>query len=317
MASFMTIYSVYYYTQIRKLDQSVVANVKDLKSTILGLPVTVDDSYKNYIITQGLSQVLGELSMSDLGVSPVPNDHFAAYNGPKTKDNLEKFYEGLVTKFPNHPPIDFDTVKEGEKIAMSYFFYNMRFPEGFRVSARLIDFKGEKVRSLQYHPKKADTSLVTVYKNDKTSEYALRIKLNGGTEEAVIYSKPGFDDTWVGCLNQAATFITQTENRYTPASDESVLIPELDVSLVKDQNAAYFEAHPKLRGYALAEERIKIKMSAPKEGGPMEVDERFNTPKNIILNGNILMYIRDIKKGPYCVIRLKNPEILKVVKSKK
>src|SRR6185312_14727363 len=102
--SFMTIYSVYYYKVEGKLDESIVADVKDLPHTVMGLP-GLNDSDKNMIYTQGISQVIPALSGdSTHSLSAVPDTDFVSFNGTYTKDHIEKFYEGLVTKFTHHPP---------------------------------------------------------------------------------------------------------------------------------------------------------------------------------------------------------------------
>src|ERR1700679_1759771 len=116
MVSFMTIYSVYYYTQIKKLDASIVALAKDLPHTVFGKADWTSKD-KNMIWFEGISQSMS-LSHKDTGQFPafVPDEHFASLNAAYTKENLEKFYEELVTKYPNHPPIQFDSIKDGEKV---------------------------------------------------------------------------------------------------------------------------------------------------------------------------------------------------------
>src|SRR6185503_15277893 len=97
--SFMTIYSIYYYKVESKLDESIVAEAKDLPNTVIGF-AELKDSDKNMIYTEGISQVIPALSIdSTQSLSAVPDTDFVSFNGTYTKDHLEKFYEGLVTKF--------------------------------------------------------------------------------------------------------------------------------------------------------------------------------------------------------------------------
>jgi archaellum component FlaF (FlaF/FlaG flagellin family) len=232
LVSFLTIYSVYYYTQIRKLDQSVVAMAIDLPNTVYG-KADSGQSDKNMIWTRGVNQIINSKdSVQELG--NIPDEHFVAFNNAKNKDNLEKFYENLVSKYQNHPPLPFDDVKDGEKIMLSYFFYNVRLPQGFRVSATTVDFHGTKVKSLQYHIlRKKDTGTVTFYRNDSTKEYAFRILLNGGTEEAVIYNSTA-NNSWDSAFHAARLITSSNQYKYSPGQDESILFPELDFNIIKD-----------------------------------------------------------------------------------
>jgi hypothetical protein len=317
LISFLTIYSLYYYSQLSKLDQSVVAKASDLHKTVYGMS---DSSNKNdnMIWTKGIDQILNA-GINDTGhfLSNVPDDHFVSFNDAKNKANLEKFYENLVTKYQNHPPLAFDDVKDGQKILFSYFFHNMRLPEGFRVSERKVFFHDTYVRSLQYRSgNTTDTSSVAFFKKEASREYAFRVKLNNGTEEAIAYSSP-VNTSWKDEYKSAAAFCSTSKYRYSPAKDESVLLPELDFNIIKDYTFKEQDKFPLLKDYALVEERIKLKMSAPKEGGPLEVNKKFNTPKNYILDGNIIIFIRKIRDtNPYCMILVRNSEILKAVTRK-
>jgi hypothetical protein len=312
MVSFLTIYSVYYYKEIKKLDQSVVALAKDLPNTQFGFEGNADND-KNMIYSPGLEQVLSASTKNDSLPSTIPDEHFAAFNTTYTRDHMEKFYENLVSKFPNHPPVEFKDVKDGERVLMSYFFYNVHLPKGFRVSASAVDFHGVRVKALQYHPAETDTGKVSFYKNDATHEYAFKIKINGGTEELIIYNTPA-DSPWKSVMTQSGEMISNPKYLYHPAKDESVLMPELDFNITKDHDpkeAAYSD-------YALVEERYKFKISAPVEAGPLEVSASYNTPKNYIMNGHLIFYITAVPKQqkPFCIISLKNPEILKKEKKR-
>src|ERR1700692_3302442 len=107
LVSTMTIYTIYYYTQIGKLDSSVVALLKDLPNTFFG-KIDKDARDKNLIRTAGIDQALLMSQKSDTHFKAfIPGEHFVSFNTTYSKDNLELFYEGFVTKFPNHPPIQF------------------------------------------------------------------------------------------------------------------------------------------------------------------------------------------------------------------
>ena len=299
----MTIYSIYYYKIKNKLDQSVVAMAKDLPHTVFGFEA-LNDSDKNMIFTEGLTQVIPSSSNSyDSLVSPVPDADFVSFNGTYTKEHLEKFYEGLVTKFQNHPPLEFKNLKDNDKLLLSYFFENVRLPDGFRVSASPVDFHGKKVRALQYHHQyTSDTGYVSFYKNDQDHEYVLKVKINDGKEELIMSSCQSCS-SWQNAKAKSDSLISSTP-RYYIANNESVLIPELDFNIANDDHA--------YNGYSLAEERIKFKISPPKEGGPIEANKSYNTPVNFIMNGNVLMYIKEVgKKPPYCFVYVRDPEILK------
>jgi len=309
--SFMTIYSIYYYKVKSKLDSSVVAMAKDLPNTVFGFE-SVQDSGKNMIFTEGLSQVIPSLSKNyDSLLLPVPDTAFVSFNGPYTRDHIEKFYEGLVTKFQNHPPIEFKNLKDGNRLLLSYFFENVHLPDGFRVSESAVDFRGKKVRALQYHHQYiSDTGYVSFYKNDASREYALKVKVNDGKDELMMYSCETCD-SWLQAKAEADS-LTRKSTKYVPANNESVLIPELDFNIVKDFDKSETQSNPVFNNYSLAEERIKFKISAPKEGGPLEANKSYNTPVNFIMNGNVLVYIKEAgKKSPYCIIYIKHPEILK------
>ncbi len=309
--SFMTIYSIYYYKVKSKLDQSVVAMAQDLPHTVFGFEAQ-SDSDKNMIFTEGLSQIIPTLSKDyDSFLVPVPDTGFVSFNGPYTKPNIEKFYEGLVTKFQNHPPIEFKNLKDGNRLLLSYFFENVHLPDGFRVSESVVDFRGKKVRALQYHHQYiSDTGYVSFYKNDNMHEYALKVKVNDGKDELTMYSCEACN-SWLHAKLKADSLINYSV-KYVPANNESVLIPELDFNIVKDFDKGGTKTNPVFNDYALAEERIKFKISAPKEGGPLEANKSYNTPVNFVMNGNVLMYIKEAgKKLPYCIIYIKDPEILK------
>jgi len=294
------------------MDFSVVANAKDLPHTVVS-EIDKNSTDKNMLWTKGINQVLPFQIDTDNVLTNVPDEHFVSYNLPYNKANLENFYEGLVTKFPNHPPIEFNELKDNEKLLLSYFFYNIRLPNGFRVSASSVDFHGTQVKSLQYRPQgRSDSSLTTFYKNDTTHEYAFKIIINGGKEELVMYSAAN-ESFWKDTYKNATSFISGLSHKYKPAKDESVLVPEIDFSIVKDYSFDERKNLPELHDYSLAEERIKLKISAPATGGPMEVNHKYDTPKNYALNGNLLVYIKEVKSAePYCIINVKHPEILKV-----
>ena len=301
--SFMTIYSIYYYKIKNKLDQSVVAMAKDLPHTVFGFE-GLKDSDKNMIFIQGLTQVIPSSSNGyDSFLSSVPDADFVSFNGTYTKEHLEKFYEGLVTKFQNHPPLEFKNIKDNDKLLLSYFFENVRLPDGFRVSASPLDFHEKKVRTLQYHHQyTSDTGYISFYKNDLSHEYVLRVKINDGKEELIMSSCQ--DCTSWQNAKAKSDLLMLSGTRYYTGNKESVLIPELDFNIAKDDQA--------YNGYSLAEERIKFKISPPKEGGPIEANKSFNTPTNFVMNGNVLVYIREVeKKAPYCIVYIKHPEILK------
>jgi len=309
--SFMTIYSIYYYKVKNKLDQSVVAMAKDLPHTVFGFEA-VNDSDKNMIFTEGLTQVIPSSSKGyDSLVSPVPDADFVSFNGTYTKQHLEKFYEGLVTKFQNHPPLEFKNLKDSAKLLLSYFFENVRLPDGFRVSASPVDFHGKKVRALQYHHQyTSDTGYVSFYKNDQDQEYVLKVKINDGKEELIMSSCQGCG-SWQIAKAKSDSLIKSTP-RYYITNKESVLVPELDFNIAKDLDKNAIPTNPDYSGYSLTEERIKFKISPPKEGGPIEANKAYNTPGNFVMKGNVLVYIREVgKKTPYCLIYIKHPEILK------
>jgi len=267
------------------------------------------------IFTEGLSQVMPALEMGyDSLISFIPDADFVSFNGAYTKPNLEKFYEGLVTKFQNHPPMSFNHVKTNDRLLLSYFFENVHLPDGFRVSATPVVFRGKKVRSLQYyHQYASDTGEVYFYKNDLKHEYALKVKINGGKEELVMYNCPDCK-TWIRAEVRADSLIRQRKARYYVSNKESVLVPELDFVIAKDLDKSNTDA-TLINSYKLAEERIKFKISAPKEGGPLETNTSYNTPVNFIMNGNVLVYLKETgKKTPYCIIYIKHPEILKRAK---
>jgi hypothetical protein len=310
----MTIYTVYYYRVINKLDESVIANAKDIPKTVIG-DAEIADSDKNMILTKGLMQVIaGTDSIQANSVADVPDADFVSFNAAYSKASLEKFYENLTTKFQSHPPLDFKNVKEGDRALMSYYFENIRLPDGFRVSATTVPFHSKNIRALQYHlVEYADTG-VSFYKTVNAHDYALKTMINSGKAELVIFNCP-INKPWNIALAKADSLIRQHQCKYQILKDESVLVPELDFNIVKE-NAAGNKPLP--HDYKLVEERIKLKLSAPKEGGPLEVSARFNTPKNYIMNGNVLYFIRETGKAkPYCVIYLRNPEILKTVNGKK
>ncbi len=310
--SFMTIYSVYYYKVSSKLDESVVAEAKDLPNTIIGI-APLKDADKNMVYSEGISQVIPTaIKDSATYLSDVPDTDFVSFNGTYSKAHIEKFYEGLVTKFINHPPIDFKNLKDNDKLLLSYFFENVRLPDGFRVSEKSIDFKGKKIRALQYHPHTAsDTGKVTFYKNEKSQEYALKVKINDGKDEVLMYYNP-LCHIWAEASTKAKEFTENRENKYLLSKDESVLVPEIDFNIVKDFNKEKDYFNTVLDNYNLVEERIKLKISPPKTGGPLEVNESFNTANNYIMSGNVFYTIRETDKTkPYCVIYVTNPEILK------
>lgn len=311
--SFMTIYSVYYYKVSSKLDESIVAMAKDLPNTIIGNASSID-SDKNMIYSEGISQVIpGLLKDSTSFLSPVPDTFFVSFNNTYSKAHIEKFYEGLVSRFINHPPIAFKNLKENERLLLSYFFENVHLPDGFRVSEKTIEFKGKNIRALQYHPhNSSDTAHVSFYKNDQNhGEFALKVKINDGNEELVMYSNPSCYQ-WANAELMAMKLTGNPAYRYLPGNDQSVLIPEIDFNIVKDFDKVKDYSNPELNNYNLVEERTKFKISPPKSGGPLEVNESFNTVNNFIMNGRVLYYI--VEKGkikPYFIMYVTNPEILK------
>ena len=141
----------------------------------------------------------------------------------------------------------------------------MHLPDGFRVSATPVDFRGKKVRSLQYHHQYiSDTGYVSFYKNDVNHKYALKVKVNDSKDELTMYSCQTCN-SWLQAKADADS-LTNRGAKYVPANNESVLIPELDFNIVKDFDKTETQSNPVFSNYALAEERIKFKISAPKEG---------------------------------------------------
>ncbi len=310
--SFMTIYSIYYYKVQSKLDESIVANVKDLPHTVMGL-ADAKDSDKNMIYTEGVSQVIPALSPDTMHlIGSIPDTDFVSFNGTYTKEHLEKFYEGLVTKFTHHPPISFSNLKDGQRLLLSYYFENIRLPDGFRVSDKNINYRGHNIRALQYYlTPNTDTGTIFFYKNDQTHEFAVKVKFNNGKDELVMYNDPS-SQNWKYAKTAADALMGNKASKCVLTKTQSVLIPEIDFNIVKDYDKEYVKNNPLLSGFDLVENRIKFKISPPKGGGPLEVNNSYNTATNFTMDGNVLYYIRQTDKlNPYCVIYVTNPEILK------
>src|SRR5436190_24260400 len=98
-----------------------------------------------------------------------------------------------------------------------------------------IDFKGVKVQALQYRSfSNPDSAAVLFFRNG--DEYALKVKINDGKEELLIYQNPN-EYYWKNEYNKALALLASPAYRSLPAKDESILFPVLDFNFVKERHS--------------------------------------------------------------------------------
>ena len=324
MVSFMVIYSVYYYMNVKDLDRGVVSAASDLKNTVIGYE-GLNTENKSVVYNLGLFQSVQQHALTandtshwlaDAKANPIPQNHFLGIDTPYSRNALEKIYEHLLIKFSKHPPIDFGKLKNGDSIMFSYFFQNISLPVGFRRAAAGIKIKDKDYYSLEYYPFDSlhNSASVCFFTNTAGDKYLLQVENKESGELATWVSNAEGLGAMSNYINAGRMLKEGTITKHTFGKSESVVIPELDFSFVKRYKQDDLAAFGALfQRYKVIEERMKFKLSYP-EGQNKRI-EHASGFKSYNFNGNTLFYLK--KKGaekPYFMVLLNDPEILVPVK---
>lgn len=308
----MVIYTVYYHKRMATMHNGIVAAAPELPHTYIGAN---KDSLAsgNIIYSDGIAQALqGQAGYTLAGAAPVEN--YVSMNAAYSTDQMHLMYDTLLSKFPNHPPLDFNGVKDGDNVLFSYFFQNVRLTKSFRSSFTRIHEDGETYRAIEYIPSDKDSS-VSFYKNGNT--FQMTIDMNRDQELVMIKAEPKALDSIINALpGQALSDNPLRLNKANLSATESIIFPETDLSLVKDYNKTEFTNAAELSKYKIIEERIKLKTSVAETR--LEERKKYDRPGSYIFSPPYLFYLE--RKGhqkPYITVYTRNTELLLPEKNQK
>ncbi|RYD81337.1 MAG: hypothetical protein EOP53_06620 [Sphingobacteriales bacterium] len=293
--SSLVIYSVYYYGRINKLTSGIVAFASELPKTAFSPKYPKHFSDTSYIGNAGLSSAINDSLSTDFSLPPTEN--YLTGNGIYNKAFLEEMNIGISNKFPNHPPIGFGNLQEGDKVLFSYFFKNVILPKSFFPAVNTIDVDGKHFRALAYMPEKKEESIAFAMGENNTRIY---IPIDNSSQYFII-SKHKFDFNNGNFIDKNG-FILDPMN--VAANQKSIIFPEIDFNIIKywKPEDAYFI--PNAKQYKQLEERAKIKLTS--------INREPVLPKNAIeLKPPFYMYL--YKKGtqkPYFALYIAGTELL-------
>jgi hypothetical protein len=285
---------VYYYSRAYKLQRGMVVEASELRETSIN-PCTSDTARGNVILYAGYRQVLDTAAMFK-----APKTNFVGIKGPYSKALLEKILEAVLRHFPNHPPIDFAGVKEGDPILFSYFFQQAMMPRGFFWLREPQPLGEVKVRSL-------------LYRQDRDTAAGSKVKLVTGpgyrgvraaleNKSSAVYILEGAEEYYRQIASTGV--VPQDTGTWQIGRNEALWLPDIDMFIGK----TYTEAEKQRKGlsaYKVVDERIKVKTTV-KGSDPVHFYGklwRYNQP--------VLFYLEDNATGkPYYTLLIRNPEIL-------
>jgi hypothetical protein len=290
VVSSIVIYSVYYYSKVGKLTSGVVATANELPKTIFSPIQPKHFSDSNYMGNAGLLAALDSTAHnSDFDAVPAANN--LSENGIYNDAFIDKINLDISNKFPNHPPIGFRNLKEGDKILFNYFFKNIMLPADFYNYDQGLSYNQKHFRAIVYMPDSASNTKVFARNNNVELLYA---PIENGTE-AIIFSKNSLGS------EIPATYMQKLDSISTK---QAVIIPEIDFNIIKywKPEEAYFI--PNAKDYKQLEDRKKLKLSVSNNNSPL--------PKTAAsLQPPFYMYL--YKNGaakPYFMLYIANEELL-------
>jgi hypothetical protein len=295
--SFMVIYSVYYYSRASRLQSGLVMDAADLRHTQLENILHQSDTGQNIIYIPAVRQALG----APLGI---PGDNFVGMQGTYSRNFIEKIDEAILHHFPNHPPIDFPGLQNGDSVLFSYYFQQLMMPRNFFWLDNWESFAGKHVRSLILRPEIKDTILKVSLLDGGSYK---RITFNTGNGVEANYITDGAEEYFQKYLLDNIPENDSITIWNIPAKT-AILLPDIDF---------YFERHFKpgdttvsfMKGHTFKaiDERLKAKTTV-REKAPVEYNGNLIRPA-----GPVLFYLRNtqVKDKPvYFAMLIRNPEVL-------
>ncbi len=312
VVSFMLMYSWYYYKNLRWLSSGYVANADTLKHTIMAPQPYQPSIEKNIIYSAGLISAMNKAKLEfTIGAKSIfdtiiNEQYYSTYKGMYSPGALDKVSEETARKFPKHPPLSIQGIKDGEPMIFAYTFRNIELPSAFLENIKGIKFGNKTIRAICYNGL-GEAGKTKFYFNPKTKQYALVIPIDNNEELFWYHSDTLQDiaDAWKN-LN---SFCIQ-ENMHVLSQGQEVVMPALDLFLEKTYKEDEMKQYFTLSDYVskLTDDRIKLKTSA---GG------HTNGPKDIAANtqyifgpSSFFCLKRKNSTFPYLGIILHNPEFL-------
>ena len=311
VVSFIVVYSWYYYRNIQWSSDGYVANADTIKHSIVVPNPYQPSLQKNIIYSAGIISALNKSKIEyTIGAknifSNVLNDGICTlYSGTYSAAAVDKLGEETAGKFPRHPPLKFENIKDGEKMLFAYVYRNIELPPAFLENNKGISFGSKKVRSIMYNGL-GNTANTRFYMSKDGKEYALCIPVSKD-EDAYWFHKDSLQsisDAWLDMKE-----LLTTDHVHVITQGQEVLIPELDLFLEKtythDEMQSFFSLTP--NDYKLVDDRIKLKTTTSGHVGNKEIAAvnhyEFGPSSFFCIR-------RKSASFPYIGILLHNPDIL-------
>ncbi|MGZ5244562.1 MAG: hypothetical protein ACXWDO_11900 [Bacteroidia bacterium] len=289
VVSSLIIYQVYYYSKIKSLSSGIIATAAELPGTKLSPILPKHFSDTSYMGNAGLLAAIGDTTQSSFAFAPTEN--YLSGNGVFNKAFLDEMNIGISNKFPNHPPIGFNNLQQGDKILFSYLFKNVILPLGFSPFEGSINVNGKHFRALLYMGGKDSGVKVNVTGNKVNKVF---IPLDNGNQELVI-SKTNIATESQDSSKHFIHNLPLTQN---------IVFPEIDFNIIKYWKAEEAEFIPNAKDYKHLEERVKLKLSTRTDKGELSKTQAELKPP---------FYIYLYKTGsakPYFGLYIANTELM-------
>ena len=313
VVSFMVVYSWYYYHNIQWLSNGYVANADTIKHSLV-LPHPYQPSMdKNIIYTAGIISALDK-SKTDFTIgaksifSNILNDQiYTSYNGTYSAQSVDKISEETEKKFPKHPPLKFENIKDGEKMLFAYVFRKVELPEAFLDNGNKgMNFGKKNVRAIRFNGL-GNTGDARFYVSKNGKQFAMYIPISKDDELYWFHkdSLQSISDAWRDMQE-----LLIPDQLHLLSQGQEVLMPELDLFLEKtythDEMQSFFSLNP--NDFKLTDNRIKLKTATSGHTGAGK-DIAANTHYEFGPSSFFCLKRRSAS-FPYLGILLHNPEIL-------
>ena len=312
MVSFIIIYSSYYYKNTRLIGGGYICDADTCKSLIMN-PHPYQPSDKNIIYSAGIINTLlkNKIEIHSAAAIDFKNlmeeNAFSQYLGKFNDKALDGINEDVQYKFPQHPPLQFPKIKEGNQLLFSYVFKNLKLPNYLGIADNDFDFKGKKIKFIQYFPSYDKKQSGHLYRTKDSGNYLFTLNLEDGST-AYWYTAIGTPDMITAWKD--GQYLIQNSVPLNLMPNEYVLFPEIDLSVIKhytkDELNTYFA--PSANNFDYIEDRIKLKTSADPVSKKSTID-----PKTSVIMNKKCFFALKTKQGvfPYIALMINNPEILK------
>lgn len=304
--SFLTIYSIYYYSKVFKMQQALVVEAGQLKNTTIGSGRAAFITEGNAIYTSGVVKAIHLNRPSDsvtIGTEAnhIPDKYFVGGEGVYGIQLLNSYDSAAFVKYKNHPPIDFNNMVKGDSLVFSYLFQQLMLPKGFYSAEEWINFGDKEVRALLFRKyKKNGLQNGRFYQKD--GQMLLTCLLRD-SQQVVWYSNTNAGNI-ITDYAEAEAFM-KPENEVLLDDSTALLLPDVDFFIQKSYKPEELTAdHLPIAHKKLVQERMKLKTTAP-----VKDPQEWNGDK-IYFKAPMLFYIKNPKDSlPYFALLARDSEL--------